>query len=402
MAIHDFLHVQIRGAGLTGSLAALAFYSSRWNVSLEDPLTMEQLQNRSRAYAITHSSQRFLKKLDLWNPLEEFLVGFKWLKVRDQEIDRESLFGLDDLPQQPSQAVGWTIQHQPLMKIIFERLKATSVNLKLGDSTFESSLSTLNNKATNHLILACEGSESYTRKSLGINLWTFKYKQLCLTAIVRLRGIDSDQAFELFRSEGPFAILPLGTDLFQIVWSAPKERCRQLEAMNSVSFLDTLSSVLPNHIQASALIDKPRAFPVAWALAHRLHKGKVILVGEVAHRSHPVGGQGLNLCWRDVEVLYELALEVKAGKIREDQLPKLYGRRRWIDVINTLLITDSLVRLFSNRIRILMLVRNLGFSILNRIPLLRRIILSIMTEGPNFIPQFRISINYYKDRHGIK
>nr|AUG32708.1 putative 2-octaprenyl-6-methoxyphenol 4- monooxygenase [Paulinella longichromatophora] len=396
MVTSDSLHVQIKGAGLTGSLAALAFVNSGWNVSLEDPLTIEQLQSRSRAYALTHSSRRLLEKLDLWKPLEKSLIGFKWLKVKDTEIDAESLFGLDDLPQQPNQAVGWTIQHKPLMKLLFSRLQEASVNLKLGYDLSKSQNNVSTSNVLNPLILACEGSESSTRKSLGIQLCSYIYNQSCLTAIVQLRGAYSDEAFELFRSEGPFAILPLGADLFQIVWSTSKQRCRQLEEMSPVCFLDALTSVLPSQIHPSSLIDQPRAFSVGLALAYRLQKDSVILVGEVAHRSHPVGGQGLNLCWRDVETLYQLALEVKEGKLEQNKLPRIYARRRWIDIISTLFITDCLVRLFSNRIYILILLRKSIISILNKIPLVRRTVLSIMTEGPNFIYQFKTSIDCYR------
>ena len=45
----------------------------------------------------------------------------------------------------------------------------------------------------------------------------YKYNQACLSAKVVLRGANSKYAYEILRNEGPFAILPIGGDLFQIV-----------------------------------------------------------------------------------------------------------------------------------------------------------------------------------------
>nr|YP_002049428.1 possible 2-octaprenyl-6-methoxyphenol 4- monoxygenase; UbiH [Paulinella chromatophora]ACB43218.1 possible 2-octaprenyl-6-methoxyphenol 4- monoxygenase; UbiH [Paulinella chromatophora] len=391
------LQVQIRGAGLTGSLAALAFAQSGWNVCLEDHLGIEQLQDRSRAYALTHSSRRLLQKLNLWKSLQEHLVPFKWLTLRDREIDREVLFGLDDLPQQPSDAVGWTVQHRPLIKLLFVHLQSTSVKILLGNKLSESNNYSYSKPRNDSLILVCEGGNSSTRNSLGIGLWSFRYNQSCLTAVVKLRGGSTYEAFELFRAEGPFAVLPLGNDLFQIVWSTSPQRCKQLEKMEPVTFLDALSSVLPKQLQPEALIDKPRTFPVSCSLVHKLHNKNMIMVGEVAHCSHPVGGQGLNLCWRDVAILHHLASLVSAGKLKQIALPSAYARRRWIDIIITLMITDFLVRLFSNRIPSLMLVRRLAFNMFSWVPFLRRTVLGMMTEGPSFFIYLRTLVSDYPD-----
>ncbi len=45
----------VRGAGPTGSLAALALAQAGWRVHLLDPQSAEQLLQRKRAYALTLS-----------------------------------------------------------------------------------------------------------------------------------------------------------------------------------------------------------------------------------------------------------------------------------------------------------------------------------------------------------
>jgi 2-octaprenyl-6-methoxyphenol hydroxylase len=107
-----------------------------------------------------------------------------------------------------------------------------------------------------------------------------------------------------------------------------------------------------------------------------------VLVGETAHRSHPVGGQGLNLCWRDVQTLHQLAQRVVAGRLAARRLPGRYARRRGLDIVMVLLATDALVRLFSNRNPLLLPLRRLALGALGRWPVLRRLSLGAMTLGP--------------------
>jgi 2-octaprenyl-6-methoxyphenol hydroxylase len=121
---------------------------------------------------------------------------------------------------------------------------------------------------------------------------------------------------------------------------------------------------------------------VSLLLARRLHRGSTVLVGESAHRCHPVGGQGLNLCWRDVEVLQRLAQRAASGRLAPRRIGAAYALRRWPDLILTLLATDLLVRVFSNRLPVLLPLRRLALLGLARLSLLRRLVLGVMTDGP--------------------
>jgi 2-octaprenyl-6-methoxyphenol hydroxylase len=311
------------------------------------------------------------------------LVPFRSLQLLDLAIQRQVPFSLPDLGSRraaaPAAAVGWVGQHRPLMTLLLERLAAhPAITLELGSR----SPLTAGDQPPLDLVVAADGPHSPCREALGIGVLQWAYRQNCLTALVQLRGSADDQAWELLRPEVPFAVLPLGDGLFQLVWSAPAHRCRQLESLGDAAFLDALAGALPDQLQPDALIDDPRAFPVALLLARRLHRGHTVLVGESGHRCHPVGGQGLNLCWRDVATLHRLARRVAAGRLAVRQLPAAYGRRRWPDLLLTLLATDLLVRFFSNRSPLLLPLRHMALWLLAKLAPLRRLSLAAMTDGP--------------------
>jgi 2-octaprenyl-6-methoxyphenol hydroxylase len=367
---------RVNGAGPSGALAALVMARAGWRVQLVDPLSPQQLSARSRAYALTHSSRALLEQLGLWAELLPALAPFRRLDLCDRALHRQVAFTADDLPSaaHSSAAVGWILQHRPLMEVLLRAVGSEpAIALHLGAPMEPTSVD---------LLVAADGHHSPTRRAAGLRGWGFPYRQGCLTVQVRLRGSAPDQAWELFRPEGPFAVLPLGGDAFQLVWSAPMARLQRLEALDGAAFLDALSAALPDSLQAEVLLDQPKAFPVSWALAWPLQRRGLLLLGEAAHRCHPVGGQGLNLCWRDVADLGLLAERCAAGRFPPAALPARYARRRWLDILLVLLATDALVRLFSNRQPLLLPLRQLALTLLVRWPLLRRLSLRAMSEGP--------------------
>ena len=378
--------VEVLGAGPTGALAALAMADAGWRVILRDPADAVRLRSRGRAYALTHSSRQLLQRLGVWQELEPRLCPFERLHLSDLATASGLTFTPADLPTGSGadglNPVGWIVRHHALMGLLFERLQRhPRIRLHLGDGLTAPE----QDDVAPDLVLAADGPNSPTRQALGIGQWHLAYRQACLTAQVVLRtadGGDGSAAWELLRPEGPFAVLPLGEGQTQLVWSAPAARCRHRQDLEPTAFLELLAAVLPASLEVDVLLDQPRSFPVALSLAHRLHRGRTLLVGESGHRCHPVGGQGLNLCWRDVAVLHRLACGVTAGAIPIGSLPSRYAFRRWPDLLLTLLATDLLVRFFSNRSALLLPLRRLSLSLLSGSRRLRRLCLGVMSVGP--------------------
>jgi 2-octaprenyl-6-methoxyphenol hydroxylase len=374
--------IRINGAGPTGSLLALGLANFGYSIYLYDPLNADQICSRSRAYALTQSSRRLLTRLDLWDELFPFLSPFKTLSLEDRGINQSVNFTESDLhsANRSSQSVGWILDHSALMKLLMSRLaNSKNVKLFLGEASTQSAF--LSDEFG--LVIAADGPRSPTRKQFRFPWWSHTYLQGCLTAKVRFRDVDSEKAFECFRPEGPLAILPLGDRDFQVVWSAPFDRCRQLAGLDTSTFLDELCTILPYGFEPDALLDTPTAFPLEISFALKLNQKNVVLVGESGHRCHPVGGQGLNLCWRDAETLLQLMTSASSVRRGLKAVPGLYTRLRFFDLFTIGLATDLLVRLFSNRQSALLLVRRLGLFMLKRSTLFRRVSLQAMSDGPS-------------------
>ena len=379
------VHHQFRivGAGPTGALLALGLAQQGFSVVLHDRLSAELLLSRSRAYAITHSSRRLLNDLGLWDALLNEMEPFHSLRLDDCSSRCTAWFHVRDLrpANRTSEAIGWILDHRPLMTLLLERLEASDrVALQLDDATpAEEALASAGSR---QWIVAADGPRSILRRWAEVPFWSHAYQQGCLTVKLRLTGADQQCAYELFRPEGPMAVLPLGQDRYQLVWSAPLPRCRDRAASSPSELLSALDAILPDGVNAVQLLDEPGAFPLELSLAPRLHRGSLLLVGEAGHRCHPVGGQGLNLCWRDVSDLLTLTAAVRREEIASPSLARRYSRRRRTDLVGVLLSTDLLIRFFSNRNPLLMPFRRLALLMLKRISWIRRFSLSAMTDGP--------------------
>ena len=369
------MNIAIIGSGLTGSLAAISLAKAGFRVDLYERLSDEDLINRDRTYAITHSSRKILEKLGIWSNLVSNLVPFQYLNVIDYELNKKFQFLVHDLNvlDQKYSAVGWIAEHKNIMVSILEFISDNENINKIPTSVIP-------NTNNYDIIVVADGSNSNTKKKLKTPSFNFKYDQMCITARVLLRGVKSNEAFEILNSEGPFAVLPLGGDLFQIICSQSILKGSYNISLPKSMFLDYLSTILPNGIEPDTIIGSPISFPINFVFNYSFFSGKYIYLGETAHKLHPVGGQGLNLCWRDVDSLTKL-MSIPILKNNHSIIPLIYSLSRLFDVLLISIITDSLVRYSRSNYNIFLLPRKFVFFVLKKSSIIRKFILNLMTNG---------------------
>jgi len=369
------MNIAIIGSGLTGSLAAISLAKAGCIVDLYERLTDDELINRERTYAITHSSRKILEKIGIWSHIVTNLVPFQYLNVIDYEINKKFQFNIKDLniSDQKNLAIGWISEHKNIMSSILEFISDI-------DNINKIPTSVIHNTNNYDLIVVADGANSNTKKKLKTPSFNFNYDQMCITAKVLLRGVESNEAFEILNSEGPFAVLPLGGDLFQIICSQSILKGSYNMDLSKSLFLDYLSTILPYGIEPDTIIDEPNSIPINFVLNYSFFSGKYIYLGETAHKLHPVGGQGLNLCWRDVDTLSKL-VSIPFFNNHHSIIPLTYSLSRFLDVISISILTDSLVRYARSNHNIFSLPRAFIFFVLKQSSTFRKFILNLMTNG---------------------
>ena len=147
--------------------------------------------------------------------------------------------------------------------------------------------------------------------------------------------------------------------------------------------MDNLSTILPDEFKLDQIIGEFNIFPVSLSInLPVLNFKKLVFVGDAFHTFHPVGGQGLNACWRDVNTIYDLFN--KNTVITKTQLILFkfkYFASRILDIIVTIFITDSLISIFANRNVFLFPIRKFSFLLLNKFLFARKLVLSQMTKS---------------------
>ena len=368
------LNLKINGAGPTGLLLAIALAKLGHNIYITDLLTKEKLLSKDKTYAITHSTQKILVRFNLWEKIESKIYGFNSLSISDSIISSQSLFFTSDLNNDLRNLdnIGWVVKHSELIKLLFDET----------DYFKNISFDVVNNQKVSKNNFDYEfianGANSHYRNVYKAPFYRKSYNQSCLTFKLIIRGNIEKRAYEIFREEGPLALLPLNKNIYQVIWTCSNQASKERINLNQNLLLDNLSTILPSNFKLDQIIGDINIFPVSLSfILPPINLNKKIFVGDALHTFHPVGGQGLNSCWRDVNEIYNLFKTEKTIK----HIRNKYYIRRFSDVFSLILVTDSLISTFANKSLLLIPIRKLSFFALNKFRFLRRMLINYMTKS---------------------
>ena len=377
--MNNNLNIKIVGSGPTGLLLAIALSRLNFNIHLTDLLPREKLINKDKTYAITHSTKKILSKFNLWEKLKSYLYGFDTLSISDSVTSSFTILTTSDLDEDISSlnTIGWVVKHSDLMNVFFDEID------KRNNIFFKSSLVLSNEKILFDYKFIATGANSNFKNNQNYLDIRKSYRQSCLTFEVLVRGNVHRRAYEIFRKEGPLAFLPLDKNRYQIIWTASTSK--SIDRLNSSKtlLLDNLSTMLPENFKLDQIDSEINIFPVSLSFSLPIFNlNKLVLVGDSFHTFHPVGGQGLNTCWRDVNVIYDIFNSDGYKKNNTLSIFKYkYYFKRFIDIFLTMVITDSLIKIFANKNILLLPIRKVSFLLLNKFILIRRIMLNHMTKS---------------------
>ncbi|KAF4788539.1 Ubiquinone biosynthesis monooxygenase COQ6, mitochondrial [Turdus rufiventris] len=230
------------------------------------------------------------------------------------------------------------------------------------------------------LLIGADGHNSMVRKEADIKNIEHQYDQSAVVATLHLsEATDNNVAWQRFLPTGPIALLP---------WSNT----------NHSDFIDTAGAMFRSAISllkpsgtavrqlppSVAEVDpESRAmFPLGMGHATEYVQHRVALIGDAAHRVHPLAGQGVNLGFGDVACL---AHHLSAAAFNGSDLGSLkhllkFETERQRHNVSLIAATDVLKRLYSTTLAPLVLLRTWGLQATNALPPVKEQIMAFASK----------------------
>ncbi len=326
----------IAGGGIVGCTLAVALAEQGLSIALVDaalttqptpsaPAPVNALSN-PRVSAIYTGARRALKRLGGWpdpksksvpepehattNPGSEFRCMTIWESANRAGISFDSAsIGQPDL--------GSIIDNQLLVSALRHRLESARITL-IESSVTAISYPDINSVAlqlehdeqlATRLLVGADGTESTVRRLARIDISRRDYHQQAVVARVKPLRDHQQTAWQKFLPAGPVALLPLAEGYCSIVWSTSPEHAERLVQQPDAEFCRELGDAIDGELGTIIETSPRQSFDLFRQHARRYVGPHIALIGDAAHRVHPLAGMGANLGIADALALAELIIE---------------------------------------------------------------------------------------------
>ncbi|XP_061384530.1 ubiquinone biosynthesis monooxygenase COQ6, mitochondrial isoform X2 [Danaus plexippus] len=381
----------------------------------------------NRVVALNGKTKSLMNSLKVWQHVENMrLQPVRYMQVWDACSDALISFSSSEIFDDD---LAYIVENDVLLEAINKELKSKDVKnveivygAKIGGYELAKNDSPKNIvKMSNgdsyicDLLIGADGAKSAVREAMGVQYLSWNYDQMGVVATVRLaESTDNTTAWQRFLPTGPVALLPLNSDYSSLVWSTTHENAKQLLNMPEENFIDSLNDALWKQYPRSGAVDacmswlgsvlrsvglpdgaerqlppsvatlapsSRAAFPLGFGHSTRYVAPNVALVGDAAHRVHPLAGQGVNLGFGDVKDLTDFLSDALYGGLdvsHNDWLEKYESARQRHNVPMQLAV-DALYRLYGADLPPVVLARSVGLQLTNAIHPLKKILMSQAT-----------------------
>lgn len=395
---------------------------------LDDYTTNPPEHFLNRCVSLTPMTINYLKKIGAWQHVkQERIESYDGIHAYDGVSNSAIDF---DSPQMATMIENFNIQ-----AMLHERIKElndanASDPLELKDNTKVTSITrdakngwpivelSTGELIKTRLLVGCDGGRSPVRQFAGITSRGWAYDRWGIVGTLKYKdtGFRSPTGWQRFLPTGPLAQLPFPNGWCSIVWSVTPELAETLLALPDETFVSMVNAaarlsqdelkflfkmckeepdkVIENvnwrlgmfdsklsaeqeeqyPLEFASIVPGSRArFPLKLSHADDYVDERVALVGDAAHTTHPLAGQGLNMGQGDVQSLVStLETSVNRGLDLGTKfaLEPYFAERYPVNHV-MLGIVDKIHKIYSTDWKPLVLARSLGLDAINNLPFIK-------------------------------
>lgn len=338
------LTVIINGGGMVGAAAALACAKTGAKVKLfeSNPPTFNNQTKEwdLRISSVNATNWQWLLSLGINDFINTNKVkSYQRLTVATQSGQSVTF----DANEVGLPSLGVMVENKTLQSALWQSLERfDNVELVTGSRIFSLNSQANTVRLSNDtevgfdLLLGCDGAQSFIAKLSNMTYRGWDYDQRCLLANVELEHSVAPETWEVFRPQGPYALLPL-SDKKACLIDYDKKSVISERQQDKSALEEHLRRLFEPHIGAFSLLNAA-SFPLQrkHALQYSAY-GCIALLGDSAHSIHPMAGQGVNLGFADIQCLTD-----ELSKRSVYQAVEAYEKQRKFENAKMMRLMDAL------------------------------------------------------------
>ncbi len=377
------------GAGVVGLSAAIMLARRGLKLALIAPQAVPFVASASQAFdprvfALSNKSQRFLADIRAWDAMPE---------QRVTPVSAMEVFG-DDSKAEPLRmnaadvgmsALTWIVEQQSLLDALeaaarftpgLTRINARVEQLQRIESVWQ--VQHEGGAVSTPWLFAADGANSPVRAAAELDFPVEDYNAEGVVGTFRLSVPHNNVARQWFLGSSVLAFLPLPDNCISMVWSMDTHQYYAWQRRNPSEWVTALAAVAQGCVDDVSPVSEAQGAVMSYPLRHGVaplwFADGVVLLGDAAHQVHPLAGQGLNLGVEDVVDL-QAALDANANRL-DDALLRKWQRQRKSECQPVHWMTHGLNGLFRVELPGAQWVRNTGLQLVDRLPGLKRWLIS--------------------------
>ena len=320
------IDITVIGGGIVGLSTAALLSEAGFSIAVIDagkletkPFSTESPYDL-RVSAMNLASMQIFRHLGIEDKiLSERASAYTQMHIWDENSLAKIDFHADDAQQEQ---LGYIIENNIIINNLTNLLKEKS-NVNLRPNTTLKSLEVshdgihlnLGNKTLHtQLLIGADGQYSKVRSLSKIPTELGSFNQSAIVCRIQTEQAHQQSAFQCFHLTGPIAYLPLNDGSSSIVWSCDTDYAKQILALSDDEFALAVEQAMQSKLGAVKLLSPRAGFDLAQQHAQTYLASKTVLVGDAAHRTHPLAGLGANLGLQDAAVLAETLISANERK----------------------------------------------------------------------------------------
>lgn len=411
--------VIIAGGGLVGTAMACALgsakvLSEKKILLLEGapakPITLKDTYS-NRVSAISHASVELFKDLSVWEDIKGHRVQ-EVKKMQVWEACSNSLITFSD--EDLSNPVAYIIENDLMLWALSKRnsdIPNTSVQYSSKIKDYALPLSSdvdrpevlleTGEKLTCDLLIGADGINSKVRSKMNTIVERTDYNQMGVVATLSLSDSSNNVvAWQRFLPDGVIALLPLSEFNSSLVWSTTTEKAKALVGLPEEQFVDAVNEAYLKQYSSSPFVESllknlnfnagtdmqippyvtgvqqnsRAAFPLGAINVSRYVNDCVALIGDAAHRVHPLAGQGVNIGFGDVQCLADQVAKAayQGSHIGKGAHLKVYQSERLLETLPKMKAIHLMHSLYQTSFTPVVALRSLGLSLVHSMPSIKK------------------------------